>query len=149
MRRFSGPPTMTCFSDFMFLYVGNNEELSIPRFESIPDSLTYIKGIQEFNLNLIKNRFNFLMYNSHVYKNLIFNYNIRPKIFQNAMIVLKYIENLLQNQSENYQDIMINPYLVNENYLDGIYLIFFNFKTLKYMKMNLKKFYKKCLIKVF
>jgi hypothetical protein len=107
LRRYSGPPTMACFSDFMFLYIGNNEELDDVRFEHISDSLTFTKKLHEFNKDLVKNRFNFLMYNSKVYKNLLFNDKIKPQIFSICYDLIKYIEYLIYPQSNNY-DIDIN-----------------------------------------
>jgi hypothetical protein len=101
---------MTCFSDFMFLYVGNHEELKESRFENFADSLTHTQTLQDFNTNLIQNRFNFLMYNSKVYKNLIFNFNIRPGIFKDVITLIKYIEFLLHSQSDNYHNLAINPF---------------------------------------
>ena len=111
---------MTCFSDFMFLYVGNHEELSRCRFDQIPDLLTFTQPQSEFNLSLIENRFNFLVYNSKVYKNLVFNFNLQPKVFQLGLLMVKYVEFLLHAQSENYEGITLNPFLQNLDYSEGV-----------------------------
>lgn len=110
LRRYSSAPTMTCFSDFMFLYTGNHEEMSESRFETLPDSLTFTQTLQDFNWSLIQNRFNFLMYNTRVYKNLLFNGKVRPEIFGEVLLLIRYIENLIRSQGENYHYISINPF---------------------------------------
>ena len=108
LRRLGCAPTMTHFHDFMFFYIGNREQLNQDDLFSISDSLTYNGKAQEFNINIIKNRFNFLMYNADIYKNIVFNYNFKPQIFNLSIKVLRYLELLICNNSDKKIGLSMN-----------------------------------------
>lgn len=118
LRRLAGPPTMTCFSDFMFLYLGNGKQLTDVRFQHVADSLTCLETSVEFNMSLIENRFNFLIYNSKIYKSLIFNMDLKPKIFHIGMKLVHYIKHCIETQSEGDEGHMINSFLHTTNHFD-------------------------------
>lgn len=143
LRRFSGPPTMTCFSDFMFLYLGNEKQLSDIRFQHVADSLTCMNTSQDFNMRLIENRFNFLIYNSKIYKSLIFNMNIKPKIFHVAMNLVNYIKHIIEAQSDGEDCGMLNPFLHNSGFLQSSsHLTSANLSELEDPQTFMKELYK-------
>ena len=91
---------MVQFNDFLFFYIGNHEKVSRATLRGAADSLTFTGKVQDYNTALINSRFELLMMNGSVYRNLLMNYNMRPKVFQAGVKMMYFVRHVLRQNSE-------------------------------------------------
>ena len=100
LRRHSCPPNMVQFNDFLFFYIGNHQKVSKATLRGTADSLTFTGKVQDYNTALINSRFELLMMNGSVYRNLLMNYTMRPKVFQTGVKMMYFVRHVLMQNSE-------------------------------------------------
>jgi hypothetical protein len=119
LRRFGAPPDMTKFQDFMFFYIGDQQEMDHHTFQNVANHTNFVGQFQDLDNNIVRNRFNFLLYSAPVYKQQIFSQNHKPEILTICFNFLKYLEHIIARNSESTEEIFLEEEICGKDFCEG------------------------------